>query len=295
MRPVPTPAVRALTAAALLTSLVGVVGCDSAIGVVHKMTELEANEILVVLEQQGISGTKVMEEGRIITWAVTVAGSSSKDALRVLVNNRLPKPRSSGLAEVYPPGSGGMIPTRSEEKAKFLLAMQGEIERILKSIPGVQDATVSVVVPEKNVIRDLDTPPPPSTASVALVYNPDRDGKRPIEEERVQKLVAAGVEGLKPANVQVVMKENKPASIMGLNGATATATAPLAGETVLGIKVVDKKNGLRAKLFIGAFAILALLGVVMGIVGVVRSAMLNSKLRKAEAEVQAMKKARREG
>jgi len=294
VRPVPTRVIRVLAAATLLASLSLVGGCDGSIAIVHAMTELEANEIMVVLDEQGIFGEKLMEEGRIITWAVAVPGSRAQDALRVLVNNHLPKPRSQGLAEVYPPGSGGMIPTKSEEKARFLLAMQGEIERILKSIPGVQNATVSVVVPEKNVIRDLDTPPPPSTASVALVYNPDRDGKRPIEEERVQKLVASGVEGLKPANVQVVMKENRPASIMGLNGESASA-APLAGETVLGIKVVDKKHGLRAKAIIGGFALLALLGVVMGVVGVVRSAMLNGKLRKAEAEAQAMKKARREG
>lgn len=290
MRPVPT---RALPTLLVVVAIALLSACDSPINIVHSMSELEANEVMVVLEEQGISGTKVMEEGRIVTWAVAVPSSRSKDALRVLVANKLPKPRSQGLAEVYPPGSGGMIPTKSEEKARFLLAMQGEIERILKSIPGIQDASVSVVVPEKNVIRDVDTPPPPATASVALVYNPDEDNKKPVEEERIQKLVAAGVEGLKPQNVQVVMKENKPSPIVSPVSGGKNA-APISGEKVLGIRVV-KKDSIKAKAVIGGFAALALLGVVMGVVGVVRSAMLNGKLRKAEAEVQAMKKARREG
>jgi type III secretion protein J len=268
--------------------------CDSPREIVHGMTELEANEILVVLEDQGISGDKTMEEGRIVTWKVAVPTSRSRDALKVLVNNRLPKPRSTTLGDVYPPGSGGMIPTKSEEKAKFLLAMQGEIERILKSIPGVQDAKVSVVVPEKNVIRDVDTPPPPATASVAIVYNPDKDGKKPVPEERIQSLVAAGVEGLKPQNVQVVMKENRPSPIVSSLTNGSGAIAPIAGESVMGVRVVDKKAGVRAKVIIYGFGGLAALGVVLGLVGIVRSVMLNAKLRKAEAETQALKKARRE-
>lgn len=293
MRPNPPP-LRALRAAFSVALLASLLACGGSIEIVHGLTELEANEILVVLEDQGISGEKMAEEGRIITWKVIVGGGQSRDALKVLVSNKLPKPRSTTLGDVYPPGSGGMIPTKSEEKAKFLLAMQGEIERILKAVPGIQDAKVLVVVPEKNVIRDIDTPPPPATASVTMVYNPDKDGQRPLDEDRVQKLVAAGIEGLKPQNVQVVMKENKPAMIMGGIGNGKGAIAPIAGETVMSVRVVDKKAGLRAKVIIYGFAGLAALGVVLGLVGIVRSAMLNAKLRKAEAEVQAMKKARRE-
>lgn len=268
-------------------------GCDSPLNIVHGLTELEANEVLVVLESQGITGNKVKEEGRVVTWAVQVPNSRSKDALRILVANKLPKARSTGLREVYPAGSSGLIPTQTEEKAKFLMAMQGEIETMLKSLPGIQSATVSVVVPEKDVIRDVDTPPPPPTASVAIVYNPE-DGKKPVDEERIQKLVANAVEGLKPQNVQVVMKENRPPLLLGADG-SATSPAPIAGEEVLSIRVVDKKAGLRAKLVIGGFAALAVLGLVLGIVGIARSISLKSKLAKAEAETQALRKARREG
>lgn len=283
---------RSLTPCLLLLLSLFVAACDGELAIVHGMTELEANEVLVVLEDQGISGSKRMEEGRIVTWLVVVPGSRAKDAMRILVANKLPKARSHGLKEVYPAGSGGLIPTKTEEKARFLMAMQGEIEGMLKALPGIQEARVQVVVPEKDVIRDVDTPPPPATAAVAVVYNPD-DGKKPIEEDRLQKLVSNAVEGLKPQNVQVVMKQNQPPIVLG--STVGQGMAPITGEQVLSIRVVDRKAGMRAKLIIGGFGALALLGLVLGIAGVARSLSLKSRLSRAEAESQALRKARREG
>ena len=162
--------------ALLLALMVGLLSaCEGEIDVVHKLTEYEANEILVVLESQGITGMKRAEEGRIITYAIHVSESDRPAALSILVANQLPKPRSNGLQEVYPPGTSGLIPTRSEEKAKFLMAIQGEVERKLKNIPGVRMAHVSVVMPDKEIIRDIDEKAPEATASVALVYNLDSD------------------------------------------------------------------------------------------------------------------------
>ena len=156
----------------VVASLAWVAGCAGDIAIVHMLEEVEANEILVVLDAKEITGKKVVQEGRVVTWSVSVPEIDAKDAMRLLVANRLPKARSSGYKDVYPPGGGGLIPTKSEEKAKFMMAVQGEIERKLKSMPGIVQAHVSVVQPDKDVVRDLDTPPPAATASVAIVYNP---------------------------------------------------------------------------------------------------------------------------
>ena len=259
------------------------VACEGELDIVHGLSELEANEILVVLESRSISARKQIEEGRVITWAIFVPGGQSAEALRTLVANKLPKPRSQGLADVYPAGSGGLITTRSEEKAKFLMAIQGEIEAMLKSFPGVQEANVGVVIPEKDVVRDLENPPPPATASVAIVYNPV-NGQPPLSEEKIKKLVAASVEDLKEKNVQVVMKENKPPVLLGAasakNGAAPVATA----SPILGIKVVDKDSRNKALGLLSIFGVVAVIGLVLGIVGIIRSTSLNSKLKKAEAE-----------
>jgi hypothetical protein len=66
------------------------------------------------------------------------------------------------------------------------------------------------------------------------------------------------------------------------------------GETVLGIQVTSKKAGTRAKGMLGLFAIVAVIGLILGLLGIARSLSLRSKLSKSEAELASMKKARRE-
>lgn len=284
--------VRGLLLGALL--LASTVACEGQVDVVHGLTEYEANEILVVLESQGIIGLKRTEEGRVVSYAIHVGGGDRAFALRLLVANQLPKQRSEGLNQVYPAGTSGLIPTRSEEKAKFLMAIQGEVEKKLKAIPGVRIAHVSVVMPDKEIIRDIDEKPPVATASVAIVFNLDADGKIPITEVQVKELVAASIEALKPTNVQVIMKENRAMTIVDISGGKRPKGVGLAGETVLGIKVVDKKAGMKAKLYLGLFGALAVIGIILGLVGLLRALSLRSKLSKAEAEVASMKKARQQ-
>ena len=268
--------------------------CGGERAVVHGLDEFEANEILVVLEARNISGDKKLEEGRVVTWAVVVPEADARDALRLLVANKLPRARSMGLAQVYPAGGGGLIPTKSEEKAKFLMAIQGEIEKKLKELPGIVQAHCSIVQPDKDVVRDLDTPPPASTASVAIVYNAvDDRGTAAVTIDDIRLLVAASVEDLKPTNVQVVMKKNVPATLVDIAMESGQAEAPVAAsETILGIKVTDKKSGMKAKALLAIFGAVAVIGLALGVAGIVRSVNLKSKLAKQENELTSMRKSR---
>ena len=128
-------------------------GCAGDFALVHKLTENEANQIMVILVAQGVTATKVEEPGRVVTYSIMVSENDREEALKLLVANKLPKEKSSGLEEVYLAGSGGMIPSQSEEKARFLMAIQGEIEIKLKSFPNIVNAHVSVVIPEKDLVR----------------------------------------------------------------------------------------------------------------------------------------------
>jgi type III secretion protein J len=278
---------------AVLLCAVLLTACGSPLELVHGLTEFEANQVLVVLNRQGIPAKKAAEEGRVITWKVIVNDSDADRALALLVLNKLPKQRSQGLAEVYPAGGGGLIPTKSEEKARYLMALQGEIERKLTVVPGVLQAHVSIVQPDKDIIRDLDKAPPPSTASVAIVYAPSKDGTPPFTEKQMKQLVATSVEDLKPDNVEVLMRPNEALSIQTLDDGDSSAVAAT-GETVLGIQVATKKSGSRAKVILGIFVLVAVFGLILGIGGLVNSYSLRGKLSKAEAELASMKKARRE-
>lgn len=269
-------------------------GCGANQSLVSGLDELEANEILVVLKAKGIEGEKHKEEGRVVTFAIMVKGVDSDDALRLLVANKLPRARSQGLKEVYPPGGGGLIPTKSEEKAKFLMAIQGEVERKLKSLPGIVAAHVSVVQPDKDIVRDLDTPPPPATASVAIVYNAiDERGSATVKEDEVRALVAASVEDLRPQNVTVVMKKNAPANLVEESvSASAVEQAPAAA-TAFGLKLADKGSWQRLQLFAIGFLAVTVLGIAFGMGGLVRAMGLKKRVAKAEAELASIRKAGR--
>ena len=104
----------------------------------------------------------------------------------------------------------------------------------------------------------------------------------------MRSLVAASVEDLKPANVQVVMKKNERIKLVDdVAGAAAETTS----ESVMGIRVSDHSAGFKVKLMFGVFGVVALIGIAVGVGGVLRSIFV---VRKLQAEAAAPRKARRE-
>ncbi|MEW5848551.1 MAG: hypothetical protein AB2A00_07035 [Myxococcota bacterium] len=283
------------------TALVGltlVTGCAKE-EIVHGLSEYEANEILVVLEANGLKPIKEKEEGgRTVTYKVVMPGAEASDARKILVDNKLPRPQQMGLGKVYDPANKGLIPTATEEKAGYQMALHGEIVAKLKTIPGVLEAHVTVVKPDRDIVRDLNDKPPPATASVVILYN-TINGTKPFKEQDIQKLVAASVEGMDPANVTVVATANVPADRQ-----VSTASAAAGGEEggggidkakapkVMGVVVADdgEKNKLNRLMGMGAGAIGILLLAVLILLGAFTK--VRGKVTQLNAEVAALKKAR---
>jgi len=267
--------------------------CDSPMELVSNLDEFEANEILVVLEAKGIDTAEKIKGGdRVVTYAIVVPHSVSADAMRLLVANKLPRRRPIGMAEVYPAGSGGLIPTKSEEKAKFLMALQGDVERKLQRLPNIMSAHVTIVSPDKDVVRDLDTVPPQPTASVALVFNPYDDRNTSlISEEEVKRLVAASVEDLKPQNVAVVMKKNEPGKLVDIVFDGGSVGAPVTSMSVLGIKVADSSAASRVRILVAVFLFVGVLGLAVGAGGIVNAMQKKKQLDKANADLASFRRA----
>lgn len=170
------------------------------------LTEQEAQEIVVLMSENGIeaSATKVASEKKgEEKWSVVVRGGDQNlaRAWRVLQENGLPRQKDKGLEDVF--SNAGMIPTATEEKARLLLGTSGEISRTLKSVDGIVDAHVLVVLPDNSPLLDKTERVAP-TASVLIKYRGDAV---PLSDEDVKKLVARAVEGLQPENVAVVYKK----------------------------------------------------------------------------------------
>jgi type III secretion protein J len=170
------------------------------------LSEQDAQEVVVLLNENGIEAfaTKgVSEKKGEEKWDVMIRGGDQNlaRAWRVLEENGLPRQKDKGLEDVF--ANSGMIPTATEEKARLLLGVSGEISKALKSVAGVVDAHVLVVMPDASPLLDKSDRTPP-TASVLLKY---RGHDLPLAEDDVKKLVARAVEGLQPENVAVVYKK----------------------------------------------------------------------------------------
>jgi type III secretion protein J len=172
------------------------------------VSETEAREVAVALYKGSIQADVEKEprarggQQQEVTWQVNIRGGNRTqiEAWRVLQENGLPRHTEEGIEEVY--RNTQLIPTASEERARFLLAMSGELSRSLKAIPGVVDARVHVSTPDPSVLR-APNDKPPATASVLIKY---WKGQKP-PDNKVKELVAHGVEGLKADDISVFATE----------------------------------------------------------------------------------------
>jgi type III secretion protein J len=186
-------------------ALLPLVGCLSR-DLQSGLNEQDAQEIVVLLKQKGLEAYPVRETGNTQdtapAWTVKVKGGGRNLMLawQIMQENGLPRGKVKGLEEVF--ANMGMIPTASEEKARMLLALSGELTRTIKSVGGVVDARVQVVLPENSPLVDKAQWSPP-TASVLVKH---LGSAPPLTEDEIRRLIARGVEGLQPENVAVVYK-----------------------------------------------------------------------------------------
>jgi type III secretion protein J len=188
---------RWLARLALLASLGG---CTT--GVLHGLDAPSANESLAALERVGIGAEKVADDGvgQSAAFALRVPRGDAARALDVLRVRGLPRERRHGFAEVYGPPS--LIPSASEERARYLEATAGEIERTLETAEGVVSARVHLVLEEPD---PLSLEGKPRAGARAAVLIKAAEGRSPLGETDIQKLVAGSLPGLEPRAVAVVI------------------------------------------------------------------------------------------
>jgi type III secretion protein J len=126
-----------------------------------------------------------------------VSRSNIARAVGVLESHDLPHAGRRGLGETF--GKSGLLPSATEERARYAAAMSSELEHTLEDLPNVVGARVHLALPAENPIADLPAPRP--TASVLLRTR----GKVTISETEVKKLVAGAVHTLQPDDVSVVL------------------------------------------------------------------------------------------
>jgi type III secretion protein J len=203
----------------LVATIAATAACST--NILHGIDERAANDATAAMERAGIGAEKVPDEGTSSagggSYTVRVAhgdGTRAVDLLRAL---GLPHDKRRGFAETY--GQPSLIPTPSEERARYLDATAGEIERTLETVDGVVSARVHLVLEETDPLAVDAKPKSPARAAVLLKTRP---GAAPIAAADVQKLVAGSVAGLDAAAIGVVLTAAADPSDVA-----ATVMAPL--------------------------------------------------------------------
>jgi type III secretion protein J len=177
-------------------------GCQ--VPVQYGLDENSANELVTAFERANIAAAKAKEEGtgRETTFMVVVTHDRDvRPAIELMRDMGLPRSRRSGLAEMY--GQPSLVPSATEERARFLRALSNDLERTLETIDGVVSARVHLDLPESDPLS-ADTEPR-ATAQAGVLIKSRPGVTLPIKESEIQRLVAGAVSGLVPASVAVVV------------------------------------------------------------------------------------------
>jgi type III secretion protein J len=234
-RPESPPLLRPLLAS---LALLAAAGCGRS-EILHGLEERQANQALRALEEGGVSSEKRRDPDGEAGWLVEVAAADGARARRILADQDLPRPEPAGLASAF--GKGSAVPSPAEERARFLLALTGELARSLECLDGVAQARVHLALAPDDPFRIA--PAAPARGSVLIKLRP---GARPQVEplaEGIRALVAGAAPGLDPSRVSIVLAESV--------AAPPTASAPARQPWLLGAGLAAAALAL-ASLSIGA-------------------------------------------
>ncbi len=265
----------------------------------HNLSEDEVNEILVVLQENGISATKKKEIVRNeVTWTVAVESHDLSRARAILVERNLPRRKQRDIADVY--SGDALIESEGQQKAKFIIGMRGNVINALRKNPDVIDADVVINIPDKEEFGSSDQKKRP-TASLIIKIRPTAEAQATLTEAKLQRVVASAIPDLDPRDVTVIISYVGAAPV-GSPGFTMPGQAPpviTAGGpatpliapsksahtvTVAGVEVAPESSN-RLKIYLGVFlGLLALLSIAL-IVTIIHTHRIRQEARGPAATV----------
>jgi len=229
---------RVLRAMLMLCLLLALGGCKA--DLYSRLAEREANLIIATLQHNGIAADRLEDKDGKNT--VRVEQERFADAVTLLNAAGLPRARFETMGDIF--SSNGLVASPTDERARFIHALNQELARTLTEIDGVVSARVHVVLPKNDPLRHDQAP---SAASVFIKHDARAEVTSLLPQ--IKTLIANSVEGLTYDKVAVVFvrgdaESAPPATIettasLGAHEAEATGrmqlTIGLAATAVAGI------------------------------------------------------------
>ncbi|HEY5808825.1 MAG TPA: type III secretion inner membrane ring lipoprotein SctJ [Povalibacter sp.] len=208
-----------LLAAVVLMTLAG---CKQAI--YSNLSETEANAVLLTLIRGGVDAEKRGTDGK--DFAVWVPEAEMASAIELLKADSQPAQHYASFGDVF--AERGLISSPTEERARYMYAVQQELSNTLSQIDGVLVARVHIVVPSSDPFA---TDVKPASASVLLKHRADVNMQ--VLVPAVKDLVVRSVEGLTANTVAVSLFPAHPTVRSGSSVAlTRFFGAPVAASSL---------------------------------------------------------------
>jgi type III secretion protein J len=223
-----TGGLRGLRAMLMLGLLLAVGGCKA--DLYSRLAEREANLIIATLLRNGIAADRL--EAKDGSSMVRVEQERFADAVTLLNAAGLPRAKFETMGDIF--SSNGLVASPTDERARFIYALNQELSRTVTEIDGVVSARVHVVLPKNDPLRQDQAP---SAASVFIKYDARVEVTSLLPQ--IKTLIANSVEGLTYDKVAVVFvrsdAESAPPATIEMTAALGTYEADAAGRVQLTI------------------------------------------------------------
>ncbi|GID25093.1 flagellar basal-body MS-ring/collar protein FliF [Paractinoplanes brasiliensis] len=228
-----TPGQKAVTIAAVIALVVGAyffatwASKPSYSILFNNLSSKDASAIVESLKKTGTS-YELANDGQTI-----LVPQDQVNELRLSLSGEgLPGDAGTGYALL---DQQGITTSDFMQQTNYQRALEGELSNTIKSIEGVEAATVHLVIPKKDVFADEQDKP---TASVLVASS----ATQPLSSDQVQSivhLVASSVEGLDPTQITVAGADGK---ILSTGGGAAIGTGGDSGTDAQTVAFQNRMN-----------------------------------------------------
>lgn len=174
--------------------LVGLVGCKEPL--YSRLSEQEANDMVLVLQMSGISVSKERLDEK--TWEVRVPPTEMASALAALKEAGMPKVSHTEIGDLFK--KQGLVSSPFEQRIRYLHGVSQELSHTLSQIDGVVTARVHIVIPQPGGDAGVE-----QKASASVFIKHRKEVNLQSQAIAIKQIVANGVDGLDYDNISLAL------------------------------------------------------------------------------------------